>query len=241
MSTSEPLDSAIRDLVIANRILARENVIDGFGHVSMRHPLNPERFLLSRSRSPEVVTRDDIMEFELDGTLVSQDHRRPYAERFIHGAIYMARPDVNAATHHHAHSVIPFSLTDEPLQPVFHMASVMGTEVPVWDSQNEFGDTNMLVDTLEMGQSLARHLGHRQAVLLRGHGAVCAGPSLQAVCMISIYMKDNAELILKTLPLGKPAALSPGEVERTAAMLLSAMPLARAWEYWTSRAGFQGI
>ncbi|WP_346898793.1 class II aldolase/adducin family protein [uncultured Roseibium sp.] len=241
MTDQRLVENAIRDLVLANRILAREDVIDDFGHVSVRHPTNPDRFLLSRSRSPEVVTRDDIMEFELDGTLVSDDNRRPYAERFIHGAIYMARPDVNSVSHHHARSVIPFSVTDTPLRPVFHMASVMGPDVPVWDSQPEFGDTNMLVDSLEMGHSLAKALGGGRAALLRGHGAICAAPDLKAICMISIYMKDNAELILKTLPLGAPKYLAPGEIEKAGSMLLSEMPLARAWDYWTARAGFAGI
>jgi len=241
MTDQRLVENAIRELVLANRILAREDVIDDFGHVSVRHPTNPDRFLLSRSRSPEVVTRDDIMEFELDGTLVSDDNRRPYAERFIHGAIYMARPDVNSVSHHHARSVIPFSITDMPLRPVFHMASVMGPDVPVWDSQPEFGDTNMLVDSLEMGHSLAKALGGGRAALLRGHGAVCAASDLKAICMISVYMKDNAELILKTLPIGQPKFLSPGEIEKAGSMLLSDMPLARAWDYWTARAGFSGI
>jgi len=241
MHECDLLDNAVKDLVIANRILARENVIDGFGHVSVRHPTDRERFLLSRSRSPEVVTRDDIMEFRLDGSLACDDHRRPYAERFIHGAIYMARPDVNAVSHHHAHAVIPFSLTNVPLRPVFHMASVMGIDVPVWDSQPEFGDTNMLVDTPEMGHSLARTLGTRSAALLRGHGAVCAAANLKAICMVSIYMRDNAELILRTLPLGQPSYLSDGEIAKAAAMLSGAMPQTRAWDYWTARAGFQGL
>jgi len=241
MSDQAAKDSTMISLVLANRILAREGVIDDFGHVSVRHPTNPSRFLLSRSRSPEVVTRDDILEFELDGTLVSDDTRRPYAERFIHGAIYMARGDVNAVSHHHARSVIPFSLTDTPLRPVFHMAAVAGATIPVWDSQPEFGDTNMLVDRLEMGHSLARTLADNRAVLLRGHGAVCTAPNLKAVCIISIYMKENAELLLNTLPLGAPKYLSDGEIEKTAAMLLSDMPLSRAWDYWTARAGFAGI
>jgi ribulose-5-phosphate 4-epimerase/fuculose-1-phosphate aldolase len=234
-------EDAVRNLVLANRILAREDVIDDFGHVSVRHPVNPERFLLSRSRSPEVVTADDIMEFELDGTLVSDDRRRPYSERFIHGAVYMARPDVDAVSHHHARAVIPFSLTDTPLRPVFHMASVIGAEIPVWDSQPEFGDTNMLVDSLEMGRSLARSLGAGACALLRGHGGICAAANLRAVCRISISMRDNAELILKTLPLGAPKYLSPGEIEKAGAMLLGDMPLTRAWDYWTARAGFQGL
>jgi HCOMODA/2-hydroxy-3-carboxy-muconic semialdehyde decarboxylase len=226
---------------MANRILAREGVIDDFGHDSLRHPTDPQRFLLSRSRSPEVVTRDDIMEFDLTGRLLSDDPRRPYAERFIHAAIYAARPDVNAVSHHHARSVIPFSVTNRPLKPLFHMASVIGADTPVWDSQPEFGDTNMLVDSLEMGQSLARTLGQHRTALLRGHGAICAASDLRAICMISIYMKDNAELILNTLPLGEPAYLSAGEIERASALLLSDMPLTRAWDYWTARAGFGGV
>lgn len=241
MSEKDLTENAIRDLVIANRILARENVIDGFGHVSVRNPVHPDRFFLSRSRSPEIVTRDDIMEFDLDGRLLSDDPRRPYAERFIHGAIYQARPDINAVSHHHAPSVIPFSLTGVPLKPVFHMASVAGAHIPVWDSQPEFGDTNMLVDTLDMGHSLAHTLGGNAAALLRGHGAVCAAPNLKGICMVSIYMRDNAGLILNTLPLGQPKYLSPGEIEKAAAMLMGEMPQARAWDYWSARAGFGGL
>ncbi len=241
MSHTAVVDHTIRDLVIANRILAREDVIDDFGHVSVRHPCDAGRFFLSRSRSPQNVTRDDIMEFALDGSLISDDTRRPYAERFIHGAIYMARPDVGAVSHHHARSVVPFSASDVPLKPIFHMASVMGAEVPVWDSQVEFGDTNMLVDTLEMGHSLARTLGDRRAALLRCHGAICAAPDIRGICMISIAMKDNAELILKSLPLGDPKYLTPGEIEMAGKMLLGEMPLARAWDYWTTRAGFAGL
>lgn len=231
----------VRELVLANRILAREGVIDDFGHVSLRHPLRPDRFLLARSRSPEVVTAEDILEFDLDGRLIGDDPRRPYLERFIHGAVYAARPDVQAVTHHHARAVIPFTVTDVPLRPVFHMGAVMGPEAPVWDSQPEFGDTRMILDTLEMGQSLARALEHRRVVLLRGHGAVCAAASLRAVCMISVHMKSNAELLLQALPLGAPTYLTPGEVEQTGAMLLSEVPLARAWAYWTARAGFAGL
>lgn len=235
------IDHTIGQLVLANRILANEDVIDDFGHVSARHPTDPNRFFLSRSRSPEVVSRDDIMEFDLDGTLLSDDHRRPYKERFIHGAIYAARADVNAVSHHHARSVLPFTITDVPLRPVFHMGAAAGAEYPVWDSQPEFGDTNMLVDSLEMAQSLARALGPHRAALLRGHGAVCAAASIRAICMVSVYMKENAEVLLNALPLGQPAALSPGEIEQAGNMLLGDLPLARAWDYWTKRAGFGGI
>lgn len=235
-------EAAISQLVIANRVLAREDVIDDFGHVSIRHPLDPGRYFLSRSRSPANVTRDDIMEFSLDGKLLSKDHRSPYRERAIHGEIYRARPDVGAVTHHHARAVLPFTISDKvPLKPIFHMASVIGGEIGTWDSQDEFGDTNMLVETSEQGASLARALGNSRVALLRAHGAVCAMPTLKQVCMVSIYLKENAELILKTLPLTRPSFISDGETRLTSETLLSDMCVARAWDYWTARAGFAGI
>lgn len=237
----EVVEAAIAELVIANRILAREDVIDDFGHVSIRHPLRPDRFFLSRSRSPEIVSRDDIMEFTLEGELIGEDPRAPYKERFIHGAIYKDRTDVMSVTHHHARAVLPFTMTDMPLRPIFHMASVIGKQIDCWDSQDEFGDTSMLVDTMDMGHSLSRALGENNVVLLRGHGSVCAAKSLKTVCMISIYLKENAELILKTLPVGEPKYLTDGEIEMTNAVLTGEMPTRRAWDYWKARAGFAGL
>jgi len=238
-------DAAIADtlqhLVIANRILARENVIDDFGHVSVRHPHDPERYFLSRSRSPEIVVREDLMEFMLDGTPIEQNGRPMYRERALHGAVYIARPDVNAVTHHHARACLPFGLTGRPLRPAFHMASVIGRQVPVWDSRAEFGDTNMLVETMNQGHSMACAMGQERCVLLRGHGATCCGASLKEAVFVSIYLKENAELVLNTLPLGEPDYLTPGEVDQTRAMLLSDLPQNRAWEYRAARAGFQGL
>ena len=239
--SSDAVAHAIRELVIANRILAREDVIDDFGHVSLRHPERPDRYFLSRSRSPVAVTSDDIMEFELDGTPIAQNGRRIYSERAIHSAIFMARPEVRAVIHHHARPVIPFTVTKTPLKPVFHMGSVMGAEVPVWDSQDEFGDTNMLVDDLPRGHSLARALGQNRSVLLARHGACNVGVSLRAAVFTAVYMKDNAAMVLASLPYGPVTYLTPGEVEKTATMLLSDMPLARAWDYWITRAGFGGV
>ncbi len=233
--------NTVRDVVLGNRILANERVLDGFGHVSIRSPVDPDRFFLSRSRSPEIVTDSDIMEFDLDGIQISEDARKPYAERFIHAAIYAARPDINSVSHHHAPAVIPFSLSDVQLRPAFHMAAVIGGSVPIWDSQHEFGDTNMLVDSLEMGRSLARTLGNESTALLRGHGAICAGADVRALCAISVYMRDNAELILRTLPIGLSQYLTEGEIEKTRATLLADMPLDRAWDYWIARAGFSGM
>ncbi|NKC32660.1 class II aldolase/adducin family protein [Falsiroseomonas selenitidurans] len=239
---SDAVAHAIRELVLANRILAREEVIDDFGHISLRHPERPDRYFLSRSRSPVAVTADDIMEFELDGTPVAQNGRRMYSERALHSAILMARPEVMSVVHHHARSVIPFTVVRSlVLKPIFHMGSVMGSEVPLWDSQPEFGDTNMLIDDLPRGHSLARALGPNRSVMLRGHGACNVGVTLRAAVFTAVYMKHNAEMVLASIPHGTPEYLTPGEVEKTATMLLSDMPLARAWDYWITRAGYGGV
>ena len=238
-------DAAIADilnqLVIANRILAREDVIDDFGHVSVRNPSDPARYFLSRSRSPEMVTKDDLMEFTLEGEPVAQNGRAIYRERALHGATYMARPEVNAVTHHHARSVLPFTMGTVKLRPVFHMASVIGHDVPVWDSQAEFGDTNMLIETMPQGHSMARAMGQERCVLIRGHGATCAGMSLREVVFVSIYMKENAEAQLKMMQLGEPAFLTPGEIDQCRTMLLSELPQNRTWDYRVARAGYRGL
>src|SRR3989449_2067842 len=163
------IDLAIRNLVVANRILANEGVVDAYGHVSVRHPLHPERYLLSRSRSPELVERGDVMEFMLDGTPVGGDTRPPYLERFIHGALYEARPEVQAVVHAHAEAVLPFTVSTTPLRPVVHMASFIGARIPGGDIRDSFGDTNLLVGDMAQGRDLARGLGSERVVLMRGH------------------------------------------------------------------------
>jgi HCOMODA/2-hydroxy-3-carboxy-muconic semialdehyde decarboxylase len=239
--TDAAVQAVLTDLVIANRILARENVIDDFGHVSVRHPTNPDRYFLSRSRSPEIVVREDIIEFTLEGDPIDQNGRPMYRERALHGAVYMARPEVKSVTHHHARAVLPFALTGRKLRPAFHMASVIGHDVPVWDSQAEFGDTNMLIETLEQGKSMAQAMGQERCVLLRGHGATCCGNTLREAVFVSIYLKENAELVLQTLPLGEPNYLTPGEIDQTRAMLFSDIPQNRTWDYRAARAGFRGL
>ena len=239
--TDAAISDVLNQLVIANRILAREDVIDDFGHVSVRNPTDPGRYFLSRSRSPEIVTKDDLMEFTLAGEPIAQNGRAMYRERALHGAVYMARPDVNAVTHHHARSVLPFTMGRVKLRPVFHMASVLGHHVPVWDSQDEFGDTNMLIETMRQGQSMAHAMGQERCVLIRGHGATCAGASLREVVFVSIYLKENAEAQLRMLQLGEPTYLTAGEIDQCRAMLLSDLPQDRTWDYRVARAGFRGL
>src|SRR5437588_4308236 len=165
------LDDLMKELVTANRILAREGVVDSFGHVSARHPDNPQRYLLSRSRAPDCIEAGDIMEFTLDGTPVDAKGRAPYLERFIHGALYEARPDVMSVVHNHSPSVIPFGITRHKLKPLLHMTANIGHGVPVWDCHDKFGDTALLVENMAMGRDLARAVGAGRSILMRGHGA----------------------------------------------------------------------
>jgi HCOMODA/2-hydroxy-3-carboxy-muconic semialdehyde decarboxylase len=185
------LESLLSELVIANRVLAREEVVDDFGHVSVRDPRDPSRFWLSRSRSPEVVSRDDLIRFDLDANPEDAGRRRPYLETVLHARIFAVRPDVRCVVHHHARPVLPFTVTKRKLRPVFHMGSVIGATVPVWDSQDEFGDTNMLIDTIAKADSLARVLGPHPCALLKRHGAVCVGASIPEACFVSIYRSER--------------------------------------------------
>ena len=231
------LNSLLAELVTANRILAREGVVDTFGHVSLRHPERPGRYFMSRSRAPEQVTLEDLMEFELDGTPIDLRGRTPYGERFIHGALFETRPDVHSVIHNHSQTVIPFSVTKTPLRPLSHIAAVMGSEAPVWDIRDKFGDTDLLVTSMEQGRDLARAVGKGAAALMRGHGCVVVGSSIRVSVFTAIYLQVNAGLQMDALRLGEPRYLSPGEIERGGQRQLTPLALDRAWENWCLRAG----
>src|ERR1700681_4567695 len=207
------LTALVRDLVVANRILAAENVVDAYGHVSVRHPTRPDRFLIAASLAPELVGETDIMEFTLDCTPVRDDGRPLYHERFIHGGIYETRPDVQAVVHAHSEDVLPLSICAVPLRPVIHSGSFMGAEVPVWDMADRFGpDTNMLVTDMEQARDLARRLGGHNVALMRGHGFSAAARSLIEVVRMAVYVPRNARALLNGLRLGDIKPLSEGAV-----------------------------
>jgi HCOMODA/2-hydroxy-3-carboxy-muconic semialdehyde decarboxylase len=227
---------ALEELVTANRILAREGVVDSFGHVSIRHPGDAGRFFMSRARAPECIEVEDLMEFTLDGKPVDAAGRKGYSERFIHGGLYEARPDVHAVVHHHSPSVIPFGVTATPLRPLLHMCASMGTDVPTWDSRTKFGDTNLLVTNMDMARDLAAALGPRPVALMRGHGAVVAGGSLREVVFNAVYLEMNADLQMKAHSLGPIRFLSDGEVKAILGTRAS-FTFERAWERWCRRAG----
>lgn len=230
------MDDCLDELVTANHILATEGVVDSFGHISIRHPENPEHYLLSCSRAPECIEVSDIMEFTLDGEPVNPKGRDPYAERAIHGAVYKARSDIHSVVHNHSPNVIPFGVTNADIKPIFHMAAGMGTHVPTWDSRTKFGDTTLLVTTMEMGSDLVEMLGDGRAALMRGHGCVVVGKSVREVVFSAVYLEVNAELQLKASALGEINFLSDGEIE---AILKRRGPYTfeRAWERWARRAG----
>jgi HCOMODA/2-hydroxy-3-carboxy-muconic semialdehyde decarboxylase len=232
------LDDLLRDLVVANRILANEDVVDAYGHISVRHPDNPKRFFMSRSRAPELVEHNDLIEFDQAGEPVT-DKRQPYLERFIHAAIFEARPDVTAVVHAHAEDTLPFGLIAEPLRPVIHSGSFIGGKVPVWDIREKFGDTNLLVTNMAQGRDLAKCLGPGNVALMRGHGFASAARSIIEVVRLSVYLPRNARVQMNAMLLGgKPKPLSKGEIAARAAGYKPRSPETwRAWEYWATRAG----
>ena len=234
------LDAVIQDLVIANRILAKEEVVDAYGHVSMRHPDNPAHFLIARSVAPELVTADDIVELDLDGQPVGDEKRTLYLERFIHAAIFEARPEIMAVVHAHAEDTLPFGIADATrLRPVIHSGSFIGAGVPVWDIADNFGDTNLLVTNIEQGRDLAKCLAGNNVAMMRGHGFAAAGRSLIEVVRMSVYLPRNARALMRAQQLGGTIKyLSQGEIDaRNRGYSPYSTETWRAWEYWANKAG----
>ena len=243
---SAALRQVIRDLMIANRILGNEQVVDAFGHVSVRHPERPDRYLLACSRSPILVTEDDIMEFDLDSNPIDQRGRAMYHERFIHGTILKARSDLMSACHNHAHSLIPFSVTGTPIRSVGVPTASIGSEVPIWDIRDHFADDGeLMVTNNEVGRSLQQALGNRNACLMRGHGVVVATDDLRATVLTSIALMVNAELLMNSHLLtlatgrGKIKYMTDKEVEKQVTTLKHPVGRNRSWEYFARRAGFK--
>jgi ribulose-5-phosphate 4-epimerase/fuculose-1-phosphate aldolase len=229
--TKQSRDQAlIDDLVIANHILASQGVLDGFGHVSIRNPGNPNHYFVSRSLAPGLVTAADIIEYDLDSNPIG-DTRSSYTERYIHGEIYKVRPDVMAIVHAHSSAVIPFSVSSVPLRAVSHMAAFIGEGVPVFEIRNVEGMTNMLISNSKRGQALAKVLGNSAAVLMRGHGEAVVGEALKEVVCRAIYLDTNARLEQQAILLGgKITYLDPDETKKAGSGSKGGFD--RAWDLW---------
>src|SRR5471030_1891020 len=216
-------------------MIANEGVLDAFGHVTMRHPTDPGRYLMSYSRAPELVQAEDVLEFTLDSQIIKPVEMRLYGERVIHGEIYKARPEVNAVCHHHAPSILPFCISGVELKPVYHLGATLGDKVPFWDSRDDFGDTTLIVAKPEEGASLARALGPHWIVLMRRHGATVAGTTLDELTFRTIYTARNAAMQIQAHGLGHVSPLTATETELAGAYNLRPSPVARASEYWSMR------
>jgi HCOMODA/2-hydroxy-3-carboxy-muconic semialdehyde decarboxylase len=224
----------IEDLVAANRILADQGVLDAYGHVSIRHPGNPNRYVISRAMSPANVSADDIMEFDLDSNPVDQRGRSMFLERFIHGEIYKARPDVNAVIHSHSPGVIPFGVTQVPMRPVFHTAAFLAVGVPVFEIRDAGGMTNMLVRNGALAKALATTLGDKPVALMRRHGNVVVGPNVKRATIRAVYTEVNARL--QTIALGLGGPINYVSTEEGALRDKNPGEEGRAWDGWKEKA-----
>lgn len=229
--------SVINDLVIANHILFSQGVVDGFGHISARSPIDPSHFFMARSVAPSDVKISDIMEFDSNGKVIGSDTRPAYAERFIHSEIYKTRPEVMSVVHAHSASVIPFSITNVPLAPVYHMSGFLGKGAPVFDIRDASlldPDTDLLVKTERLGAQLAEKLGSASVVLMRGHGFSAVGSSVPVAVFRSVYTDQNARIESEALKLGPPKFLTVREAQMTQETMerLSV----RSWEMWKKQA-----
>lgn len=235
MIANSPEFELVDKLVYANRILYDHNIVDGLGHVSVRHPNEPDTFLLSCNRAPGMVCRKDITTYDFDGNTLSNQTERPYLERFIHGEIYRARPDVMSVVHSHSINVIPFAITKNRLKPVFHMSGFLGEGSAHFEIREAGGDTDMLISSSYLGAALARSLGKCSCVLMRGHGSTVVGTSLEQAVYRAIYTEINAKLQLTAMNLGEITFLNDNEAQLSSDMNDGQIP--RSWNLWIKRLG----
>lgn len=230
---AEAFDNIKNELITAIQVLIQQNVLDAFGHVSVRHPNNPEYYLLAKALPPNIITKDDLLEFDLDSNPVDNFDEQLYGERYIHGNIYQARPDVHAVCHHHSPAIMPFSVTGTPLQPVSQTGAAMGKHVPFWDSREEFGDTDLLVSTPDQGDSLAKKLDYAWMVIMRRHGACVVGRTIRELVLRAVFSCRDALIQTQAASIGTIEPLSSGE--RDIASQLREASINRCWIYWTSQ------
>jgi HCOMODA/2-hydroxy-3-carboxy-muconic semialdehyde decarboxylase len=229
------LDDLLQDLAIANRILVNEGVLDGFGHISLRHPERADRFFIARSMAPGLVCADDLLQVDLEGGVHDEPGRRTYVERFIHSAIYAARPDVHSVVHSHSPSIIPFGVTGAKLRPICHMSGFLGATTPVYEIRHSAGEsTDLLISSQALGRSLAQVLGQASVALMRGHGSVTVGHSIEQAVFRAIYTEKSAHLQMQAMRLGEVTFLTEGEAQATSTM--NDTHLQRPWEMWKRQA-----
>jgi ribulose-5-phosphate 4-epimerase/fuculose-1-phosphate aldolase len=222
-------------LALANRILYDQNVVDGFGHISVRHDKSPDHFLLSSNRAPGLVNASDILTYDFNGDLTEPSDKRSYLERFIHAEIYRARPDVMSVVHSHSQSVIPFGATGQRLRPIFHMSGFLGSGSALFEIRDTAGNTDMLIRDMGLGKALAQSLGQHNCVLMRGHGSTTVGSSIEVAVYRAIYAEINAKLQIQAAALGPINFLT--EEEAALAAAATEGQVVRAWDLWRGNIG----
>ena len=220
---------------MANRILYDQGVVDGFGHISVRHDTSPLHFLLSCNRAPGLVTADDILTYDLNGDLAEPSDKRSYLERLIHSEIYRARPDVMSIVHSHSQSVSPFGVTGQRLRPIFHMSGFLGSGSALFEIRDAGGNTDLLIRNTGLGRALAQSMGQSNCVLMRGHGSTTVGPSIEVAVYRAIYAEVNAKLQIQAAALGPVNFLN--EEEAALAAATTEGQVLRAWDLWCGRIG----
>jgi ribulose-5-phosphate 4-epimerase/fuculose-1-phosphate aldolase len=227
---------AIVQCVLANRILANEKVMDAYGHVSVRNPENPETFFIARAISPEFVTEDDVLECTFDGTILTKNTtKKPYGERIIHASVFKVRPDVNAIAHSHPHSLIPFAASEIPFCSTFHSCSMFYDGLPVY--KDLALDSALHISTVEEAERMAPTIGNGRGFLIRNHGVVVACDNVMQTVLASIFLRDAADILQKTLAMGAtPIYLDPEEAKRCTDLMFGVVGLTRGWNYWITKA-----
>jgi len=229
----------IEDLVVGSRILAQQKIVDGFGHISARHDGDPTKYLMSHLLAPGLVTPADIVTLDLDSNALTHPEKRQMGERFIHGEIYKARPDVRSVVHCHAVPLIPFGITGTPLRPVYHQSYFIGDDCPIFEIREAAGMTDMLIRDGARGAALARSLGGASMILMRGHGATMVGASIQEAVYRAIYATTNAVIQLEAARLGTVTFLAPEEAQLYG--LIASGVMHRPWDMWRSELTETGL
>ena len=236
MDQNPAVKTAIEDLVLANHILYDQNAVDGYGHISVRSPINPNTFFLARSVAPSVVKVEDIMEFDMNGKALNGDTRVAYGERFIHSGILKNRPDINSVIHGHAAPILPFGLTGTTLKPVYHMSAFLGEGAPVFEIRNfakPNPDTDMFVSNGDLGDALSKTMGLQYFVLMRGHGYAAGADSIKKAVFRAVYAIQNASIQSEAMKMGQVQYLSPGEA--IASQETIEKTIGRPWQLWSER------
>ena len=236
MAQDPKVKAAVEELVIANHILYDQNAVDGYGHISVRNPNNPNTFFLARSVAPSVVQVEDIMEFDMNGKALHGDTRVAYGERFIHSGILKNRPDINSVIHGHAAPILPYGLTGTTLKPVYHMSSFLGEGAPIFEIRNfakPNPDTDMFISSVDLGNALSQTMGLQYFVLMRGHGYAAGADSIKKAVFRAVYAIQNASIQSEAMKMGQVQYLTPGEASISQETIEKT--IGRPWQLWSER------